>query len=286
MQRIGFHSLYTFMDGPMNRPGAGNRSSVMSMFRFENDISFLFPYINAVAEHAELHENPDLVRFVFNDVYCVVYPKRCIASPFKDREEASDFRGILIEFLNDILGKKDRIVPKYKKFKKIAVPDILKLLPKTNCGECGFSSCMAFAAMLSKQRAVPSSCPHIGRPLNEQITYPIYDDQGNPVSSVTFDVDTAGYGEKISRSADPIPPIALIPAGAVDSANTSLPAGLSKREVEVLSMMARGWTNPEISKTLFISPHTVKSHVVNIFNKLGVNHRTQAVVWAVRHEII
>lgn len=280
MQRIGFHSLYTFMDGPMNRPGSENRPSVMAMFKFENNISFLFPYINAVAEHAELHENPDLVRFIFKDAFCVVYPERCISSPFKDREEARDFRGELIDFLNDILEKKEQIIPKFKVFKKIAVPDILKLLPKTNCGECGFSSCMAFAAMLSKQRAVPSRCPHIGRPLNEQITYPVYDSQGNRVSSVTLDVDTSGDSPKVSPLVD------SVPERAVHEANASLPAGLSKREVEVLTMMARGWTNPEISKTLFISPHTVKSHVVNIFNKLGVNHRTQAVVWAVRHELI
>jgi DNA-binding CsgD family transcriptional regulator len=68
---------------------------------------------------------------------------------------------------------------------------------------------------------------------------------------------------------------------------TSSPAfTLSKRELEVLSIMGAGKTNREISEQLHISPHTVKSHVINIFNKLGINHRTQAVVWAVRHQII
>lgn len=286
MQHIGFHSLYTFMDGPMNRPGSSNRSSVMAMFKFENDISFLLPYINAVADKAEFHKNPDLVRFVFEDIYCVVYSKRCIATPFKDREDAKDFRERLMEFLNGILAKKDRIIPKHKVFKKICVPDILKLLPKTNCGECGFSSCMAFAAMLSKQRVLPGKCPQIGQPINEQATYPVYDANGNPISSVTLNVDTLSGRGQSSRPADPVMSDDSISDQAASAANASLPAGLSKREIEVLSLMARGWTNPEISKTLFISPHTVKSHVVSIFNKLGVNHRTQAVVWAVRNKFI
>jgi len=51
---------------------------------------------------------------------------------------------------------------------------------------------------------------------------------------------------------------------------------LSKRETEILRLMADGMTNSEIATTLFISPNTVKCHTVHIFNKLGVNNRTQA----------
>ena len=61
---------------------------------------------------------------------------------------------------------------------------------------------------------------------------------------------------------------------------------LTHREIEVLRLIAEGATNTEVSEKLFISPHTVKSHVIHIFNKLGVNDRTQAAVWATRHKII
>jgi DNA-binding NarL/FixJ family response regulator len=50
--------------------------------------------------------------------------------------------------------------------------------------------------------------------------------------------------------------------------------------------MAEGQTNPEISHALSISAHTAKSHVINIFNKLGVNNRTQAAVMATFHQLI
>lgn len=61
---------------------------------------------------------------------------------------------------------------------------------------------------------------------------------------------------------------------------------LTGREIEVLRLMANGLTNREISENLSITMNTVKSHVVHIFNKLGVNDRTHAAVLASRHHLI
>ena len=61
---------------------------------------------------------------------------------------------------------------------------------------------------------------------------------------------------------------------------------LTRREIQVLQLLAEGATNPEISEKLHISPHTVKSHVIHIFNKLNVNDRTQAAVWAARNRVV
>ena len=69
-------------------------------------------------------------------------------------------------------------------------------------------------------------------------------------------------------------------------ANASLPTPLTDREIEVLRLLAGGATNNEISQLLNISSHTAKSHAVHIFNKLGVNDRTQAAVWAAQHKLL
>jgi two-component system, NarL family, response regulator LiaR len=60
-------------------------------------------------------------------------------------------------------------------------------------------------------------------------------------------------------------------------------AGLSGREVEVLSMIARGMSNRDIAETLFLSINSVKTYVGSAYRKIGVNRRSQAVAWARRH---
>ena len=61
---------------------------------------------------------------------------------------------------------------------------------------------------------------------------------------------------------------------------------LSEREVEVLQLMARGSANKQIASDLSITESTVKTHVANIFQKLEVSHRMEAVTKAISQGII
>lgn len=66
------------------------------------------------------------------------------------------------------------------------------------------------------------------------------------------------------------------------------PAGeaLSSREIEILELVAQGTSNKKIAKSLWISETTVKSHLLHVFEKLGVDDRTAAVTSALRRGII
>ncbi len=69
------------------------------------------------------------------------------------------------------------------------------------------------------------------------------------------------------------------------SGNPGLLNLLTDREAEVLHSLTQGVNYKQISKMLFISESTVKTHINNIFTKLNVNDRTQAVLYALRHGI-
>jgi DNA-binding NarL/FixJ family response regulator len=64
-----------------------------------------------------------------------------------------------------------------------------------------------------------------------------------------------------------------------------LPDGLTRREAEVLALIAAGRSNAEIARDLFVSESTVKTHINNIFAKAGLRDRAQAVTYAFRHNL-
>ena len=69
-----------------------------------------------------------------------------------------------------------------------------------------------------------------------------------------------------------------------DEAPTTTP--LSKREKQILQLVANGSTTKEVARDLGISPHTVKTHLERIFEKLGANDRAQAVAIAIRTGLV
>lgn len=60
-------------------------------------------------------------------------------------------------------------------------------------------------------------------------------------------------------------------------------AHLTKKEVETLKLLATGNSNNLIAEKLNVSPHTVKTHIYNVFRKINVNNRVQAVQWALQN---
>jgi DNA-binding NarL/FixJ family response regulator len=59
--------------------------------------------------------------------------------------------------------------------------------------------------------------------------------------------------------------------------------GLSDREAEILALITQGKNNAEIAGLTYLSPNTVKSYVRNLYRKIEVSSRTQAVLWGIRH---
>jgi DNA-binding NarL/FixJ family response regulator len=73
------------------------------------------------------------------------------------------------------------------------------------------------------------------------------------------------------------------PGAPADGAEVPLPDGLTQREAEILTLIAQGLTNPEIAARLFLSSHTIKTHINRIFSKTGSRDRAAAIGYAHRH---
>jgi DNA-binding NarL/FixJ family response regulator len=94
--------------------------------------------------------------------------------------------------------------------------------------------------------------------------------------------DTVAAIRQVTR----IPGFALMPLAAFEQRPTSIEAdamGLTRRELEIVSLLTRGLSNQELARMLWVTEQTVKFHLSNIYRKLDVRNRTEATAWAAAH---
>jgi DNA-binding NarL/FixJ family response regulator len=98
-------------------------------------------------------------------------------------------------------------------------------------------------------------------------------------------LDPGVQARLLAATSDPSP-TRDAPQGVPDRAGRrDLPDGLTQREAEILGMIARGMTNPEIAAALFLSGHTVKTHINRIFAKTGSRDRIAVARYAREHDL-
>jgi len=121
--------------------------------------------------------------------------------------------------------------------------------------------------------------------------------QAGARSYLTKDADRTDIAQALQAAAhgltvfDPRVHATLLSAASAGAAEASAaqppepPDGLTHREIEILGLIAKGLTNPEIAGRLFLSNHTVKTHINRIFAKTGSRDRVAAITYAARHRI-
>jgi LuxR family maltose regulon positive regulatory protein len=108
----------------------------------------------------------------------------------------------------------------------------------------------------------------------------VFVDEGIPMARLLYEALSHGVEREFTRrllAAFPVAESGRTTSSRLRGPESELVEPLSARELEVLQLIAEGLTNRDVASRLYLSPHTVKVHTRNIFTKLAVHNRTQAV---------
>lgn len=132
------------------------------------DISPAFPYLNAVLDDTIYdHENGILIGFNDNKRYAF-RPHEIQLGMVADPSDVSGIIEEVVELVNRVWNDRDGIEPSFTERKIPPVFEIYRMLPGTNCKECGYLTCLAFAADLRSGKATPGVCTKLSEPDNKE----------------------------------------------------------------------------------------------------------------------
>ena len=144
---------------PQCNPGF---ESVHCIARLDQDISEVLPYLNAVLGGFEYLKDPPAVIFRSQGKFITVHGRKIAINALSDEAEADRILDWLKREVNNAWKNRASIEPSCEGAPKPKLIEILKLLPKTNCKECGESTCMVFAVRVAEGVKAPEDCPPMG----------------------------------------------------------------------------------------------------------------------------
>jgi ArsR family metal-binding transcriptional regulator len=133
--------------------------SLHCIAHLDQDITEALPYLNATLGGFEYLKNPPAVTFRIQGKILTVHPREIAVNALRDEEEADKILEWLKREINDAWENRDKIAPSYEGVPKPGILEILKLLPKTNCRECGQPTCMVFATLAAQGVKDAEDCP-------------------------------------------------------------------------------------------------------------------------------
>lgn len=146
------------------RPRCSPDAEFLSAFGLVSvELGPVIPYLNSVIKGAVYSSRVPSLTFYKDGHMMTVQPRQIGASKCKDEEEARELLDWLVGVINETWERREEIEPCYEEVPPLAVLEVYRLLPGTNCGECGEATCMAFAAKLLPGEKTIDEC----RPLLE-----------------------------------------------------------------------------------------------------------------------
>lgn len=153
--------LETYHAKIMNPTCNANFRSVHCIARLDQDISEVLPYLNAVLGGESYVKDPPSVTFKISGKLITVHGRKIAVNALRDKEEAYHVLDWLKDEINDAWETRGSIIPKFDGALKPVPLAIYRFLPRTNCGDCGQPTCMAFAVLATEGARGAAHCPSL-----------------------------------------------------------------------------------------------------------------------------
>ena len=146
------------------RPPNPSAQHLRCYAHIDGDIGETLPHLNAVLGGHQFFPDPPSLTLKRHAKIITLYPRMIAINIVKDEDEAEEILEWLRQIINDTWERREDIEPKFDVLPKPRILDILRSLPKNNCGECGFPTCMVFATQMSEGIKSLSDCFTIDEP--------------------------------------------------------------------------------------------------------------------------
>lgn len=135
----------------------------------QEDVSEALPYLNSVLCGFEYLQDPPAVTFRAHGKLITVHGDKIAVNALKDEMEARKIVEWIKNEINSAWANRETIVPSTRGMPKPGIVEILKLLPKTNCRDCGLPTCLVFATQVAEGAKGPEDCPGISPDQREKL---------------------------------------------------------------------------------------------------------------------
>jgi ArsR family metal-binding transcriptional regulator len=143
--------------------------TIQCFAHLDQDVSAALPYLNTTLFGFEYIKEPPSVTFRAQGKLITVYGRKIAINAIKDENEALKIVEWIKREINDAWEKRDEVEPSYEGMPRPKLIEILKLLPKTNCQECGAPTCMVFATFVAEGGKDASDCPALSDENREKL---------------------------------------------------------------------------------------------------------------------
>ncbi len=137
--------------------------SLHCIAHLDQDVGEALPYLNATLGGFEYMREPPAVTFRVQGKIITVHSRKIAINALGDEGEADKIIEWLRREINEAWEKRDEIQPRYEGAPKPKILEILKLLPKTNCRQCGEPTCMVFSTRVAEGAKGPDDCPTLDK---------------------------------------------------------------------------------------------------------------------------